>query len=68
MVKALCERGADMTMEEAGSSRSALWLALEGGQEDVASVLVSPKVQISQSHWLKMRNGVAYRIAGSVVT
>ncbi|KAM7311320.1 rabankyrin-5 [Ixodes scapularis] len=39
VVKALCERGADMSVEE-GNCRSALWLALEGGQEDVASVLV----------------------------
>ncbi|XP_077510441.1 rabankyrin-5 isoform X1 [Amblyomma americanum] len=41
VVKALCERGADMTVvDEASSCKSALWLALEGGQEDVASVLV----------------------------
>nr|XP_037289089.1 LOW QUALITY PROTEIN: rabankyrin-5-like [Rhipicephalus microplus] len=41
VVKALCERGADMTItDEASSCKSALWLALEGGQEDVASVLV----------------------------
>lgn len=40
IVDALCNAGADVNaVDEKGDS--ALWLALESGQEDVASILVS---------------------------
>jgi len=47
VVENLCKRGADMAVLD-GEGNSPLWTALDTGQEDIASILVTNKCDTTQ--------------------